>query len=180
MSDSRSFLFFGVMFALSISLSPGLVNTILLRGLCFPTIISPHKHAPRHTISRGVSFIPSHDERHVCRPCSCESRRLCLSYFSQTCAPPPPGKLRLSLHRGLRESDRGEEKRGGTRAIKREHMLTCLSTWWLQSMLRESEVIICKKWITLRLDCWALKRRRTVCSQASSPTHTHTHTLYSH
>lgn len=60
-----------------------------------------------------------------------------------------------------------KKKWGGTKAIKTKRMLTLLSVWWLASVhmclharawregAAEHRVIICKKWITLRLDCWA-------------------------
>lgn len=74
----------------------------------------------------------------------------------------------------------GEEKR-------REHMLTRLSVQWLQSAYteserqsRSSEVIICKKWITLTLYCWAQWRAETSYAwKAPSRTPQHTSKLSS-
>lgn len=158
-SFSLSLLFWIAVSYLCISSSPCLVNTDLPTGLCFPQTQS------RHTSTRGVSFILYHMTREMSAghaPLSLSvspSISFCANMLSSIAGSAAYCSHYTKGQKTVTEKNRWRKEKMNESYKERAHadMLICVMTskCVYREGAGESEVIICKKWITLRLDCWA-------------------------
>lgn len=144
-------------------------NTDLSRVLCLSSVISSHRHA-RESLQHQRCFIHtvSHIKMEFC---------LYVPVSLDVCASLPLQKntsmwqgVRTNVIAALKSEEKKEKNREERKAEKRKEKCTCWHTYQCNDFKvhiqrvresRSSEVIICKKWITLRLDCWAQWRAGT-------------------